>query len=76
MNDEITFYKPIVEPSTENISDAILLANTKSEQNNMILNSRKTVILNVAFTKKPAIHLGITYRDESLFISPSEHTKF
>ena len=74
--DDTTFYKPIIDTSTENISDAILLANTWSEQNNMILNSSKTVILNVAFTNKPAMHLGISYGDDNLFISPSEHTKF
>ena len=50
-----TFYKPIVDPATEDISDAILLASTWSGQNNMILNSSKTVLLNVAFTDKPAI---------------------
>ena len=72
--DDTTCYKPIIDPSTENISDAILLANTWSEQNN-ILNSSKTVILNVAFTNKPAMHLGISYGDDNLFISPSEHTK-
>ena len=52
------------------------LINTWSEQNNMILNSSKTVILNVAFTNKPAMHLGVTYGDDNIFISPSEHTKF
>ena len=74
--DDTTFYKPIVDPSTENISDAILLANTWSEQNNMILNSSKTVILNVAFTDKPAMHFDVNYGDDDNFLSPSEHTKF
>ena len=74
--DDTTFYKPIVDPSSEDISDAILLANTWSEQNNMILNSSKTVILNVAFTDKPAMHLDVTYGNDNIFLSPSEHTKF
>ena len=64
--DDTTFYKPIVDPSTENISDAILLAKTWSEQNNMILNSSKTVILNVAFTAKPAMYLDVTYGDDDI----------
>ena len=54
----------------------ILLAHTWSEQNNTILNSSKTVILNVAFTDKPAMHLDVTYGNDNIFLSPSEHTKF
>ena len=74
--DGTNFYKPIVDPSTEDISDVILLANAWSELNNMILNSSKTVILNVAFTDKPAMHLDVTYENDDIFLSPSEHTKF
>jgi hypothetical protein len=42
----------------------------------MILNSSKTVLMNVAFTNKSAMHLGTTYGGDNPFISPSEHTKF
>lgn len=56
------------------MSEAITAAEIWSEDNNMTLNSSKTVVLNVSFSHKPEMDLDVPCGN-GLFITPLEHTK-
>ena len=72
--DDTTFYKPIVNLTDDNVSDAISNANSWSLENSMLLNSSKTVVLNIAFSDRPGMNLDVNPSDDT-FISPSKSAK-
>ena len=71
--DDTTFYSAIENPDRENVSEAIRHASSWCQQNNMILNSEKTVVLNVCFSERRCANNPVLSPD-GLSIQPSDCT--